>query len=55
VRVQRNIHAGAFAGANFLADKEHRRFVALAFTDDNNARDIQRVQLSLCTLRSTIA
>ena len=44
-RVQRDVHAGAVAGANLFPDEQHRCFVALAFANHHHARDVQQVQL----------
>ena len=37
--------AGAVAGADLLADVEHRRLVALALADDHDALDVEQVEL----------
>ena len=44
-RVQRDVHAGAIAGADFFADVKHRGFVTLAFADHHDARDVEHVKL----------
>ena len=43
--VKRDIYRGAFARAHFFTDVEHRSFVTFAFTDNDNAFDVQFVQL----------
>ena len=43
VVVDGDVHGGP-AGADFLADEEHRRFVHLAFADHHGAVDIHRVE-----------
>jgi hypothetical protein len=45
-RVERDIDLGAVAIADLLADIEHRRFVALAFADDDDALDVERLSWS---------
>jgi hypothetical protein len=44
-RIERDIDVRPVAGADFLADIEHRRFVALALADHDRAPDGQPVQL----------
>ena len=44
-RIERDIHARAPAGADFLADVEHRRLVALPLADDHGALDGEPVEL----------
>ena len=44
-RVKRDVHAGAIAGADFLADVKHRGLIPLAFADDYDARDVEHVEL----------
>ena len=43
-RVERDIDLGAVASADFLADKQHRRFIAFAFADHHGAGDIETVE-----------
>ena len=43
-RIEGDVDLGALAGADLLADKEHRRLVALALADDDRAVDAQSVQ-----------
>ena len=43
-RVERDIEAGALAGADRLADVEHRGLVPLALADHHGAGDIERVE-----------
>ena len=45
-RVERDVDAGAVAGADLLADVEHRRLVALALADDHDALDVEQVELA---------
>ena len=44
-RVEGDIDLGARTIADFLADEQHRGLVALALADDDDALDIQKVQL----------
>ena len=44
-RVQRDINARTFACSNLFTDVQHRGFVAFAFADHHDTRDIQHVQL----------
>ncbi len=44
-RVERDVDAGAFSGADLLADVEHRRLVALALADHHDALDVEQVEL----------
>ena len=44
-RIERDIDCGAILGADFLADIEHRRLVALALADHHRAVDRQTVEL----------
>ena len=39
-RVDGNVHRGAVAGSDGLADVEHRGFVLLALADDDDAVDV---------------
>ena len=43
-RVEGDIHARAVARAHFFADKQHRGFVTLSFSDDDHALDVELVQ-----------
>ncbi len=43
-RVDRDIHRIAFAGPDLFTDVEHRRFVDLAFTDDDSAVDVNLIK-----------
>ena len=43
-RIERDVDLGATAGADPLADIEHRRFVTLAFADHHRAVDVEHVQ-----------
>jgi hypothetical protein len=45
-RVERDVDLGAVAVADLLADVEHRRLVALAFADDDDALDVERLSWS---------
>ena len=44
-RIKRDVDFGAGAGAHFFADIQHRGFVAFAFADDDNAVDVELVEL----------
>ena len=43
-RIERDVDLGALAGADFLADVEHRGLVPLALADDDGAIDIEQVE-----------
>ena len=43
-RVESDVDLGALAGPDLFADVEHRRLVALAFTDHHGAFDIEAVE-----------
>ena len=44
-RVEGDVDRRAVAGADLLADEEHRRLVALALADDDHALDVEQVEL----------
>ena len=44
-RIDGDVDFRAFAGADLLADVEHRRFVHLAFADDDGASDLDAAEL----------
>ena len=44
-RIKRDINARSRPCADFFANKEHGRFVTLAFADDNDTCDVQFIQL----------
>ena len=43
-RIERNVDLRPVIGADFLADIEHRRFVALAFADDDAALEVDGIE-----------
>ena len=45
-RIDRDIDFGALAGADLLADVEHRRLVHLAFADDDGAPDFDAAKFA---------
>ena len=44
-RIKCDIHRRAVARSHFFADVKHRCFIAFAFANHHDARDIQQVQL----------